>query len=102
MLRPALLLPPKRLSTPRCGLRDLSRRLGPATRRSGAYRGGTLTRWLAAASSTRHGRIVRRAYVPVMGRALEVPTAAPLIPPHPTLPLLREAAASCRACDLYK
>ena len=39
---------------------------------------------------------------PVMGRALEVPTAAPLIPPHPTLPLLREAAASCRACDLYK
>jgi len=38
----------------------------------------------------------------VMGRALEVPTAAPLIPPHPTLPLLRKLAARCHACDLYK
>jgi len=38
----------------------------------------------------------------VMGRALEVPTAAPLIPPHPTLPLLRKLAACCHACDLYK
>ncbi len=37
-----------------------------------------------------------------MGRALEVPTAAPLIPPHPTLPLLRKLAACCHACDLYK
>src|SRR6266851_8202195 len=54
MLRPALLLPPKRLSTPRCGLRDLSRRLGPATRRSDAYRGGTFTRWFGVACSTHH------------------------------------------------
>src|SRR5216684_852667 len=38
----------------------------------------------------------------VMGRALEVPTAGPLIPPHPTLPLLRKLAACCHACDLYK
>jgi DNA polymerase len=38
----------------------------------------------------------------VMGRALEVPTAAPLIPPRPTLPLLRRLAANCHACDLYK
>ena len=37
-----------------------------------------------------------------MGRALEVPTAAPLIPPHPTLPLLRKLAACCHACDLYQ
>jgi len=37
-----------------------------------------------------------------MERALDVQTAAPLIPPHPTLPLLRNLAASCRACDLYK
>jgi uracil-DNA glycosylase len=39
---------------------------------------------------------------PVMARALEVETAAPLIPPHPTLPVLRRAAAGCRACDLYR
>ena len=29
-------------------------------------------------------------------------TAAPLIPPAPTLPALRKAAASCQACDLWK
>jgi DNA polymerase len=29
-------------------------------------------------------------------------TAAPLIPPRPSLPALREAAAGCRACDLWK
>src|SRR2546421_11551027 len=29
-------------------------------------------------------------------------TAAPLIPPNPTLTLLREAAARCKACDLWK
>src|SRR5947208_15720350 len=29
-------------------------------------------------------------------------TAAPLIPPRPTLPLLREIAAGCQACELYK
>jgi DNA polymerase len=28
-------------------------------------------------------------------------TAAPLIPPTPTIPLLREAAADCKACDLW-
>jgi len=37
-----------------------------------------------------------------MRRASEVPTAAPLIPPRPTLALLRELAAGCHACDLYK
>ena len=49
MLRPAGLLPPKRLSTPRSGPRDLSRSLGSATRRSDAYRDGTCTRWIDAA-----------------------------------------------------
>jgi uracil-DNA glycosylase len=34
--------------------------------------------------------------------ALEEGTAAPLVPPKPTLPKLREAAAGCRACDLWK
>ena len=29
-------------------------------------------------------------------------TAAPLIPPSPTLKTLREAAVQCRACDLWK
>ncbi|MDQ2869590.1 MAG: UdgX family uracil-DNA binding protein [Acidobacteriota bacterium] len=29
-------------------------------------------------------------------------SAAPLIPPRPTLPKLREAAAVCRACDLWR
>ena len=31
-----------------------------------------------------------------------LPTAAPLIPPRPTLPALRAAAAGCRACDLWR
>jgi len=35
--------------------------------------------------------------------ARKVPTTAvPFIPPHPTLKSLREAAASCKACDLWK
>jgi uracil-DNA glycosylase len=29
-------------------------------------------------------------------------TAAPLVPPHPTLPKLRAEAARCRACDLWR
>src|SRR3954462_1648303 len=29
-------------------------------------------------------------------------TAAPLVPPRPTLVSLRAAAAGCRACDLWK
>src|SRR5258705_6473425 len=32
----------------------------------------------------------------------ELKTAAPLIPENPTIPKLREAAANCRACDLWK
>ena len=57
MLRPAYLLPaarlspPRGLSTPRSGPADLSARLGSATRRSGAYRGGTFPRWRSAARS---------------------------------------------------
>jgi DNA polymerase len=35
-------------------------------------------------------------------RAAAVETAAPLIPRRPTLRTLREAAAVCTACDLYK
>jgi uracil-DNA glycosylase len=36
------------------------------------------------------------------GRKQPVSTAAPLIPPKPTLAKLREAAKGCRACDLWK
>jgi uracil-DNA glycosylase len=35
-------------------------------------------------------------------RKSPIMTAAPLIPSHPTLEKLREAAAGCRACDLWK
>jgi uracil-DNA glycosylase len=35
-------------------------------------------------------------------RALSDETAAPLVPPRPTLPRLRQAAADCRACDLWE
>jgi DNA polymerase len=31
-----------------------------------------------------------------------VATAAPLVPPHPSLGTLREVAAGCRACDLWR
>jgi uracil-DNA glycosylase family protein len=31
-----------------------------------------------------------------------VTTAAPLVPPKATLPMLRQAAAGCKACDLWK
>ena len=38
-----------------------------------------------------------------MGRQLSFDgTAAPLVPERPSLPKLREAAAGCTACDLYK
>ncbi len=33
---------------------------------------------------------------------MEIETAAPLIPPRPTLGKLRDAAAECTACDLWK
>ncbi len=41
----------------------------------------------------------RAAAPPLRGEALW--DAAPLIPPRPTLPRLRAAAADCRACDLW-
>lgn len=34
--------------------------------------------------------------------AAPLTTAAPLVPPHPTLKTLRDAAAGCRACPLWK
>src|SRR5688500_10117072 len=37
-----------------------------------------------------------------MAPRAEIGTAAPLIPEKPTLPKLRDAAAGCTACDLYK
>jgi DNA polymerase len=32
----------------------------------------------------------------------EQQAAAPLVPPHPTIPSLRHAAATCQACDLWR
>lgn len=61
MLRPvcslpaARLAPPRGLLTPRSGGGVSPTHLGPATRRSGAYRGGTLTRWTRAACRLRTG-----------------------------------------------
>jgi uracil-DNA glycosylase len=37
-----------------------------------------------------------------VARQLDLTTAAPLVPDRPTLASLREAAAGCTACDLYK
>src|SRR5438067_13698443 len=37
-----------------------------------------------------------------MPKRANLATAAPLIPPRPNLAVLREAAAGCRACDLWK
>src|ERR1043165_1532874 len=37
-----------------------------------------------------------------MARTNNQKTAAPLLPLHPTLNSLSEAAAGCRACDLWK
>ena len=57
MLRPACLLPaarlapPHRLLTPRSGTEVSLHCLGSATRRTDAYRDGTLTRWTSAACS---------------------------------------------------
>ena len=58
MLRPACLLsaarlsPPHGLLTPRSGQEVSLNDLGSATRRSDAYRDGTLTRWTCAACSS--------------------------------------------------
>jgi len=59
MLRPACSLPAARLTpshgllTPRSGAEVSPRRLGPATRRSDAYRDRTPTGWRGAASGSR-------------------------------------------------
>ena len=62
MLRPACLLPaarpspPHGLSMPRSDAGVSPRHLGPATRRTDAYRAGTFTRWRSAASLQPLGR----------------------------------------------
>ena len=49
-----------------------------------------ITPWLVAAGD-----------IGAMARALATGSAADFIPPRPTLPKLREAAAGCRGCDLW-
>src|ERR687897_3354171 len=41
-------------------------------------------------------------YRPAMAQQQLFDNAAPLVPESPTLPKLREAAAGCKACDLWK
>ena len=63
MLRPACLLPAARLSPPdvlsmpRSGTEVSLRYLGPATRRTDAFRDGTLTRWKSAVWNRRSDRV---------------------------------------------
>src|SRR5918994_1841154 len=107
MLRPADLLPPWRLLTPRLGHRDLSRCLGSATRRSGAYRGGTCTRWIRTTRwarsrtpivTTRHPGIVLRRDNQLPSRAdkpeQEIRTGELWFPPD--LLNCRQAVTDCR------
>jgi len=54
--------PRRGLLTLRCGHRDLSRRLEPATRRFGAYRGGTRTRKFDTASPRLAGGLAFRTH----------------------------------------
>jgi DNA polymerase len=37
-----------------------------------------------------------------MAKRVALESAGPLVPPRPTLPRLREAAAGCKACDLWE
>ena len=59
MLRPALLLPPKRLSTPRSALRFSPPSWGPATGCSSTYPDGTSARWSGQAFRTHDRRSLR-------------------------------------------
>ena len=54
MLLPTLLLPPKRLLTPRFALQVLTLRRWSATGGFGSYPGGTCTRWFSTAFITQH------------------------------------------------
>src|ERR1700724_752259 len=79
MLRPvcslpaARLLPPRGLLTPRSGVGVSPARLGPATRRTGAYRGGTCTRWRHAACRRRPLRPSSVCVTTHHGRSLAAP-----------------------------
>ncbi len=68
MLRPALLLPPKRLSTPRFDRGPLDPSRGSATRRSGSYMDGTHARWSGGTFRTHHGRRLTETRVTRMSR----------------------------------
>lgn len=51
-------------------------------------------------SMERH--LVEEPHGPVRARTKETGTAAPLIPPRPTISKLQEAARGCQACPLWK
>jgi hypothetical protein len=58
MVRPARVLPPERLVTPRSRPSALEHKLGPATRCPGLYLDGTHTRWSGGTVRTHHGASV--------------------------------------------
>lgn len=87
MLRPAFLLPPakRRLLTPRSGEGVSPKHLGPATRRSDAYRGGTCTRWRSAARTgnlAKRQRELSRFVTAHHGAIVQQPRRAPEDPDH--------------------
>src|ERR1700726_3149746 len=83
MLRAVCLLPTARLTpargllTPRSDDRVSPARLGPATRRTGAYRGGTCTRWKRAARRLRPDFLSFACFATHHERPLYPPPAPP-------------------------
>lgn len=67
-------------------------------RRGGLSRSGGVNIGEASVSSPARRRTAR----PDKLADGEATSAAPLVPPRPTLATLREAAAGCRACDLWE
>ena len=123
MLRPSCLLPAARLApphgllTPRSGTEVSLQYLGPAIRRSDAYRHGTLTRWTCAACSsssyplrvqsclcfvTHHPAIVEAGFWAATGLAWRGPTCQPDPYVFDELALLHEARGDAAAAARYR
>lgn len=59
-------------------------------------------RRLSAERRASYNRLMEQFHLPGITPSPRQTTAAALIPPHPTLSTLHDAAASCRACHLWK
>src|ERR1700726_3419829 len=108
MLRAVCLLPTARLTpargllTPRPGDRASPFRLGPATRRTGAYRGGPFTRWKRAARRLRPDFLSFACFATHHERPLYPPPAPPPTSPTtpPCTPLARTLTRALPPADL--